>query len=177
MRLGDPIFHALNNLAGRSVLADKIFIFLAQYLPYLTVLVAVILFFKWQKSKAHKVQLLFIFGLGLAVSYFLIYQGFHEWWPRLRPFNVMQNVHQLISEYGLSFPSQHAMMFFFLATIICWIRPKIGYWFIGAAVLISTARVIAGVHYPGDILAGAALGAVMGILTMFVARLFRLGKV
>ncbi|PIY74247.1 MAG: hypothetical protein COY85_03785, partial [Candidatus Portnoybacteria bacterium CG_4_10_14_0_8_um_filter_40_50] len=40
---------------------------------------------------------------------------------------------------------------------------KLGLWFLGASIFMSLARVVAGVHYPLDILGGA----IVGILVAF----------
>lgn len=177
MTLDESIFRTLNDLALQTSFSDKVYIFSAEYLPFIVGALAIILFFVWRKSWTHKLQLLFISALTVAVSYAIVYYIFHEWWPRLRPFDGLLNVHQLIGEYGLSFPSQHAMLFFLLATIIYWIRPRVSFWFFFVAIIISLSRVIVGVHYPSDILVGAVFGVVMGFVTMYVARFFRLGKI
>jgi len=39
-----------------------------------------------------------------------------------------------------------------------------------SATLLALARVVVGVHYLGDVAAGAALGAAAALLTAFVAR-------
>ena len=54
-----------------------------------------------------------------------------------------------------AFPSDHAVLFFALATGIFFISRTMG-----ALVL---ARVYLGLHYPSDILAGALIGAIIGI--------------
>ena len=46
-----------------------------------------------------------------------------------------------------------------LATAVCFYNKKLGYWFLGASILMGLARIFAGVHYPVDVLAGAVIGA------------------
>jgi undecaprenyl-diphosphatase len=76
-----------------------------------------------------------------------------------------------------SFPSGHASAFFSLATAMFYYLPQINLpagkagfrpiwvslFFIGA-ILIGLARIVAAVHWPVDILAGA----VLGIITAFI---------
>jgi membrane-associated phospholipid phosphatase len=46
-----------------------------------------------------------------------------------------------------------------------WVTDKrTGWWFAGGAVLIAVARVGAGIHFPLDILAGAVIGALFGLV-------------
>jgi undecaprenyl-diphosphatase len=66
-----------------------------------------------------------------------------------------------------SFPSGHAARAFLLAAIAAGTGPP---WFAVAlavwAPLVALARVAMGVHYISDILAGLALGIVMGLVTL-----------
>ena len=59
-----------------------------------------------------------------------------------------------------SFPSGHATLFFALAFAIYRYHKKTGMIFFIFAVLISVARVAAGVHYAFDVLGGAVLGII-----------------
>lgn len=61
-----------------------------------------------------------------------------------------------------SFPSDHATMFSAMATGLFFLSPALGlvahvYWL----VLIALPRVCVGLHYPSDVLAGGALGALL----------------
>ncbi len=58
-----------------------------------------------------------------------------------------------------SFPSGHTAAAFVMATVLCTSHPALAPWFFGWAVLIGYSRVALGVHYPGDVIAGAALGS------------------
>ena len=82
-----------------------------------------------------------------------------------RPFVEFSNVQALFSETGFAFPSTHAIFFMTLAFSIFILHKKAGYVFILFALLIGLARIMAGVHFPFDILGGFVLGA--GISYMF----------
>jgi undecaprenyl-diphosphatase len=63
-----------------------------------------------------------------------------------------------------SFPSDHASLFFALATLI-WISDRrLGLFAFFWAAITSSTRIYLGYHYPTDILGGAALGIFMVIL-------------
>lgn len=65
-----------------------------------------------------------------------------------------------------SFPSDHAALFFALATGITLIHRRIGIvMLVYAAVVDCLPRVYLGLHYPSDILAGALLGSATVLLT------------
>jgi membrane-associated phospholipid phosphatase len=58
-----------------------------------------------------------------------------------------------------SFPSDHSMLFFSLSTGLWMIDRRIGvFCFIWSALVIDLPRVYLGIHYPSDVVAGAALG-------------------
>jgi undecaprenyl-diphosphatase len=63
-----------------------------------------------------------------------------------------------------SFPSGHATVGFACATVLALAVPRLATPLFALAVLIAVSRVYVGVHYPLDILAGAALGTVVGRL-------------
>jgi undecaprenyl-diphosphatase len=85
-----------------------------------------------------------------------------------RPFDAFSNVHALIPETGFSFPSGHATFFMALAVSIFFYHKKAGYWFMFFALLIGLARIIAGVHFPVDILGGFILGGVVVFLVKYL---------
>lgn len=65
-----------------------------------------------------------------------------------------------------SFPSRHAYSAFFIATIAFHFSALTSYILLPLAILLSVMRVIAGYHYPRDVVAGAFLGVIAGILTL-----------
>ncbi len=176
------LFFALNNLTHHSAVFDALVFFVAQYGDIVTCACAAVFlsyFFlrseSWLRSrhaaKYHPKHLLLvnrrIIALGIESSVigftvlsawfaaFLLKIAFHA--PR--PFVTFASVKPLVVETSFtSFPSGHATFFFALATAIYLYDKRAGKGFFVAAVLIALSRVIAGVHYPVDILAGAVLG-------------------
>lgn len=64
-----------------------------------------------------------------------------------------------------SFPSGHAAAAFAFATGAGHVLPSAGIPLHGLAALVAYSRVHTGVHYPGDVVAGALLGTVLAQLT------------
>jgi membrane-associated phospholipid phosphatase len=62
----------------------------------------------------------------------------------------------------LSFPSAHAATSFAAATLIGAIVPPLRPLLFGAATLMAFSRPYLGVHYPSDVVAGAAVGTLLG---------------
>lgn len=81
-----------------------------------------------------------------------------------RPFLALPNVQALFTESSYAFPSGHATFFSALAFAIFFLHKKAGYVFICFAVLIGVARIVAGVHFPVDILGGFVLGGLVAYL-------------
>ena len=74
--------------------------------------------------------------------------------------------------YG--FVSSHAANTFAVATFLTAVLRKnyrsIGWWLFVWALVSSYSRIYIGVHYPGDILAGAVLGILVGLIISWVFR-------
>jgi undecaprenyl-diphosphatase len=69
-----------------------------------------------------------------------------------------------------SFPSGHATFFASLALAMFFYHKKRGWYFLLSALIIGLARIISGVHYPIDIVAGYIIGVCSAY---FVIKLFR----
>lgn len=63
---------------------------------------------------------------------------------------------------GPSFPSNHAMNMFCIASFLSWHSKKVGAWFYFLACLIAFSRVYCGVHFPTDVISGGFLGVTVG---------------
>ena len=65
-----------------------------------------------------------------------------------------------------SFPSDHAAVYFTVATCLFLVSRRAGIFAMAWALLVTTLpRVYLGFHYPTDILAGALIGVLMGLLS------------
>lgn len=97
----------------------------------------------------------------------LVNQVIALFWARPRPFVAHPSVHVLLSRStDPSFPSDHAAAAFAIATVALFVRPRLGTAALVLAALVAYARVYVGLHYPGDVLAGALVGIVVGIVLM-----------
>ncbi len=105
---------------------------------------------------------------------------FKDVFERLRPCHnpeIADKVHTLYGYCGgmYGFVSSHASNSFSLA-VFSGLMLKNHYRFalilmLLWALLVSYSRIYAGVHYPGDILAGAILGSVIGIFVFWIMKL------
>lgn len=84
---------------------------------------------------------------------------------RPRPFVSVHDVHVLISRPSSgSLPSAHATTAFAGAVLLSWFWPRWRLAFAVLALAIAFSRVYVGVHYPTDVLAGAALGGFVALV-------------
>lgn len=98
------------------------------------------------------------FGIKAAVS-------------RPRPFQAIPSVVPLVEHTaGSSFPSGHAATSFAGAIVLAWLLPRLRAALIVLAALVAFSRVYVGVHYPSDVLAGAVIGATIGLLAITLVR-------
>jgi len=88
---------------------------------------------------------------------------------RARPYETMANVHLLVDKTtDFSFPSDHATVAGAVAVGLLFANRRLGIVASVLAVLMAFTRVYVGAHYPGDVLAGLALGGVVATAGWFV---------
>ena len=168
MPIDTQLFYLLNNLAGQWPFLDKVIVFLGQYLAYILGVLFLAYVFLLH-SKQEKFQLLLIAGISAFFARFGVVEVIRLFYQRPRPF-VDMPVYQLLTNNEWSFPSGHATFFFALATALYLYHKKWGIGFFIAATIISVSRVIAGIHYPSDIVAGALIGIIVAYATVYIVR-------
>lgn len=160
MNLNAAIFNVIHAWSGHSVLADSAAIFFAEYLPYLMVFGFLILIFR--ESGARRKFYLFAEGaLAVILARGIITEGIRFFYNVQRPFAAL-GFSPLIAESGASFPSGHMAWFFALTVTVWFANRKWGMWFFALSAAMGVARIYVGVHWPLDVVAGAAFGLVSG---------------
>jgi undecaprenyl-diphosphatase len=92
---------------------------------------------------------------------------------RQRPNLSIPQADPLMGAGGWSFPSGHAATAFAGAVSLTYLWRRAAPLFFLLAAAIAFSRVYVGVHYPGDVLAGAALGTAVGLAWVAALRLPR----
>jgi undecaprenyl-diphosphatase len=110
-------------------------------------------------------------GLSAAAVGLLANQVIAQIWHRPRPYqdHPLGILPLLTPSHDPSFPSDHATAAFAIAFGILFVARRTGWLFVAWATLIAASRVLAGMHYPTDVLAGAVIGLGAGFLTARVA--------
>jgi len=153
----------LNAFANKSSALSTLTVFFGEYFPYL---VAASLLFPILMKPTLRERLRFLAEALIAalVARLVFVELIRLFIERLRPFAADASVVALLEETSFAFPSGHATFFFALATSVFLHNRRWGSAFYAAALLISLARIAAGVHYPTDILGGALLGSLVAWL-------------
>lgn len=169
------VFLWLNGLVGKSPFFDRVMSIAANdfLIPILMSVVMVVLWWGTadrQKREHHqKAVMCACMGLGLSSLWVkLINWWIHLW---LRPYHAGHQVNMLFyPSRDPSFPSNSSAVVFAIATGIFMANRKVGAFFYFLAVVLAFARVYDGVHYPLDVIGGAAIGIVTSLV---VSKLFR----
>jgi undecaprenyl-diphosphatase len=90
---------------------------------------------------------------------------------RERPFEAHPVIHPLYVVHSSSFPAGHAATALAGAVLLSLIAPRFWPLFLGFAAAVCYSRVYVGVHYPTDVLAGAAIGSVVAAAAYAALRL------
>ena len=170
MSLDTQFFYLLNNLAGQSEFFDNAIVFLASDFRYVLAALFAAFILLSQYSKLRKLQIIFVATLSSGIAYFGVTELMRFLYHRPRPFSVLDNVQQLLSSNEWSFPSGHATFFFALATAVYLYNKKWGIGFFIATILMTASRVVAGIHYPSDIIGGALIGIAVACAVFYLVR-------
>lgn len=163
------LFVYINNFAGRWPALDFLGIFLGEYLAFvLAAVLLVVVFYPPSKKLTNRVMVC-VSAAAAIIARWVVKEFILLFVHRLRPYGVVIGGHKLITTPKIddfqSFPSGHAIFFFALAMSLFCFNRKLGAWFFAAALLMGIARIYIGVHWPSDILAGAAMGIIIGWAT------------
>lgn len=165
--MNQDIFQYLNNFAGQYEWLDSTVVFSAETLGVFLLFGLVIFLF----SNEHEGQGFnnVIVVLGAALFAWGVSWVIKHAYPFPRPFVALDDVTKLI-DYGRmdSFPSGHATFFSAIATVLYFYHKKIALFYALGALMIGLSRIIAGIHWPVDILAGYIIGGVVAIFVYHI---------
>jgi undecaprenyl-diphosphatase len=152
---------------------DLLIIFFSTYAGYILMGGLVVFLLKdWRKHIILALQMI----VAAILSRGVITETIRFLWHRSRPF-IEQNFVPLIPHTNsASFPSGHATFFFAVGTVLYMYNKKAGIVFLLGSALIVVARVLAGLHWPSDIVWGGLIGVVCGWLVWESAILYSRSK-
>ncbi len=155
------LFVVLNRLAGRWSWLDGLArLFLNDY--FVPTLLAVILLALWFEGankieRHHNQRAVLVAALGTALANTLL-KMINLLYQRPRPFANYEVNLLFYQPTDSSLPSNAATLGFAIAAGVWFYNRSWGWGIIGIAALFGLSRIFGGVHYPLDVITGAALG-------------------
>jgi undecaprenyl-diphosphatase len=140
---------------------QNVFVFLALFLMYLGL----------EGRRAFVILLVAVASFGITD-----WTGsqLKDFFMRPRPCQTLDHVVLLVKCTGLSLPSNHAANSFAFAMPFVFLSKMRFRWvMLGFAAVVAYSRIYVGVHYPGDVAAGAALGTTISIGISYLFLRFR----
>jgi undecaprenyl-diphosphatase len=102
-------------------------------------------------------------GIACTSAYKLLKRGT----LRPRPYEVLERVAAgAVPLDGFSFPSGHTLHAVAFTLVACSYFPTLAALLVSFTLLTAASRVILGLHYPSDVLAGAGIGALIGCVSL-----------
>jgi undecaprenyl-diphosphatase len=151
------LFYLVNGY-GQNLFFDWFMPFMTELKNFTYILIALGIWILWKERKAGLIFLLFT-GLTLTITDQLSSHVLKEIIGRVRPCHVLENVQMLTDcNTSYSFPSSHAVNIFAAALFLAQPLGRAAPVFFGIAAIVAYSRVYIGIHYPFDVLGGAAIG-------------------
>ena len=145
--------------------------FIAEIFPYV-LLAGIAAFFVWRAHGSEQRRLVAVSGLvgcaAAVIARFGVTVFIRMFVDRPRPFEALSFQPLFSHDIGHAFPSGHAAFFFAFLPFVFARSKRAGIIYAVGIFLMGLARVAAGVHWPTDIVAGAAVGMVTGYVLLRV---------
>lgn len=173
----DTILHTLSQLDGQTLLFIQDHLRFEELNPFMIrftnlgefgliwIIITVLLLIPKKSRRAGICSALALVASLCVTNFFL-----KNYVARVRPYEVVEGLTSLLGPVGeWSFPSGHASSGFAAAAAIYKSRPKwVGVPCIILAALLAWSRLYVGVHYPSDVIGGAIIGALLGLIVFWI---------
>ena len=130
------------------------------YICFLVLLIAL----AYNKRYCDLIRIVLVCGIS-----FVLVSVFRYFFNAKRPY-AMYDYEPIVAKEkeGQSMPSRHVFSAFVIAMAFAYINWKFSILFFIVAILIAVHRVIVGVHFIKDVLVGAIIGIVAGVIGFFI---------
>lgn len=167
------IFRWLNDLLlGHDLIGDEVADF-STWSPVLAAVAALGLWLAGRPGTMSRWKVACASALTSAAVALLANQAIATFWSRARPTDAhpgQAHLYFVSPSADPSFPSDHAAAAFAIAAAVLMVSRRAGAWFLLGAAAIGFSRILVGLHYPGDVLAGGAVGLAAALVVHRVAR-------
>jgi undecaprenyl-diphosphatase len=157
------LFYGINGLSRKKKWLDETAIFFARYSGYVF-----LVFLALAAVVERRISLLLVPLLAALVSLFLLNELVYFFYRRPRPPSVLSISPLIDPPASFSFPSNHASFFFARSFCLLLYSVPVAVAGLILSCVIGFCRVLCGVHWPSDILAGAAIGLVSFLIVFFL---------
>lgn len=130
------------------------------------VVITGLLWFLARPGRDRKWKLACANGYAAAALGYVIAFVIHHIYDRARPYEAHAIRHPWSSSTDASFPSDHTSLSFAIAFAVLMFDTLAGVVFLVIATIIGVGRLFIGAHYPGDVLAGVAVGLVAAFVVV-----------
>ncbi|MEH7303554.1 undecaprenyl-diphosphatase [Neobacillus drentensis] len=168
--LNIELFRVINDSGKDFTYLNPAMIFIAEYMVLFLALR--ILIFWFTKSKTNRMMIICGLITFLAAEIMGEMAGLIH--SNNQPFSELIHVNKLIGhEVDNSFPSNHTILFFSFCMVFFLFKRKSGVLWILLACLVGLSRIWVGVHYPGDVIVGAAISILSALIVYRVVPTLR----
>lgn len=161
--LDKQITQFINTFLPHNSFFDAFFSFLSMKSVSVTIWIVIVLllvFFEFKKNR----EFVIYFFAGTLSTLFLNDVVLKKLFSRHRPYEVLVAVSKICPK-DFSFPSGHASTAFAAAYILSVFDKKRALYYYILAFLIGISRIYLGCHYVYDVVAGSAVGILVGFLS------------
>lgn len=159
-------YMAVTNFCRKTKFREKTIVFFSKFSPISVILIYSITMFYLAIIKSPK---LFLFMIVPAIDLIFV-SVLRKILNKPRPYDELN--YEPLGKYkrgkGQSFPSRHTASAFIIGMAFLYINKTYGLLMLVLAVLIAISRIISGVHYPKDVLAGASISLILGYIGFFL---------
>jgi undecaprenyl-diphosphatase len=153
------LFRWVNGLAGHVGWVDRAATLFTDWSPFVVAGLLAVLWFRGRGDDRLRNRQAVLHAGAATVVALLVNLAITGVYFRDRPF-LVHPAHLLVPAPGdASFPSNHATAAFAIAVAVLLYDRRFGAILLALAALIAVDRVFIGIHYPGDVAAGALIGA------------------
>ncbi|MDA9505059.1 hypothetical protein XI09_10210, partial [Bradyrhizobium sp. CCBAU 11386] len=161
-----PVTGAFNQLVGRWKTFDRLVFAVFSYPTYSGVILTAAIWSCWFATDTDEPRSRILIGLASAYCAGTISRMLQHllsihprpFYDRTINFRIPAELEQSLNTWN-SFPSDHVTVFAALVTLAYIVRYKWTFWLAIFTAIVELPRIYVGAHYPSDLIAGAALGA------------------
>lgn len=162
--MNKKLFLYLYNLSKNNKILEKLFILISSisaYVFFIIYFLAVLYLLIFDYNKLIRVLLVPAFTVLLNIFLRKVFKA-------KRPFDEL-NINKMIEhKSNYSFPSNHCVCSMIISVSIIYINIKLGFIMIILTIFTALSRIMTGLHYPSDVVAGLIIGLITGIFGFYI---------